>query len=174
MFRRFPAGLTAVGDRSGLIVGRLIQDKPKSMKTLTLKKNEVQPKWWIVDATDKAAGRLATEIARVLIGKHSPQYTPHVLCGDYVIVVNSEKIKLTGNKWQKKEYDKYTGYVGGRKTITADKLHAKNPRLVLEHAVWRMLPKNKLQKEMMRRLKVYPGTEHPHQAQQAAELNVNL
>jgi large subunit ribosomal protein L13 len=143
------------------------------MNTLTLKPAEVKPQWWIVDATDKVAGRLATEIARVLMGKHNPQYTPHVVCGDFVIVINADKVKLTGSKWQKKVYDKYTGYVGGRKTLTATQIHAKRPQFVIEHAVWRMLPKSKLQKLMMRRLKVYAGTEHPHQAQQAQELKVN-
>lgn len=143
------------------------------MKTLMLKPADLKPGWWIVDATDMVVGRLATEISKVLTGKSKPQYTPHVLCGDFVIVVNADKCKLTGNKWQNKVYDKYTGYVGGRKTATAAELHAKNPTLVIEHAVLRMLPKNKLQKEMMRRLKVYPGTDHPHQAQQAVELKFN-
>jgi len=143
------------------------------MKTLMLKATEHNPKWWIVDATDKVVGRLATEISTVLMGKHTPQYTPHILSGDFVIVVNADKCKLTGTKWQKKVYDKYTGYAGGRKTATAEELHAKNPALVLEHAVWRMLPKNKLQKQMMRRLKVYAGGQHEHQAQQPQELKVN-
>lgn len=143
------------------------------MKTLMLKPADLNPNWWIVDASDKVLGRMAADVARVLIGKHLPTYTPHVMCGDVVVVINAEKVKLTGQKWQKKVYDKYTGYVGGRKTATAAQIRDKSPETIIEHAVIRMLPKNKLQKLMMRRLKIFKGPNHPHQAQHPQELVVN-
>lgn len=143
------------------------------MKTPTLKPTEVQPNWWLVDASDKVLGRMATQISQVLMGKHRPDYTPHVVCGDFVVVVNAEKVKLTGQKWRKRTLDKYTGYTGGRKEATLAELRDKRPGLIIEHSVSRMLPKNKLQKIMMRRLKVYAGAEHPHQAQRLQELPIN-
>jgi large subunit ribosomal protein L13 len=128
------------------------------------KPGEVEQKWLLVDATDKVVGRLASEIAVILMGKHRPTYTPHVDTGDYVVVVNAEKVKFTGKKWERKTYAWYTGYPGQR-TITAEDRLAKKPELILEEAVRRMLPKNKLGAAMLGKLKVYAGPSHPHQAQ---------
>ena len=139
------------------------------MKTLVLKEGQVDCKWYKVDATDEVVGRLAVKLARVLMGKHRPDYTPHVACGDFVVVTNVEKIKFTGTKWQSKMYDRYTGYPGGRKEITAETMREKNPSKILELAVRRMLPKNKLASRMLQRLKMYSGPEHEHQAQQPVD-----
>jgi large subunit ribosomal protein L13 len=129
------------------------------------KPGEVEQKWLLVDATDKVVGRLASEIAVILMGKHRPTYTPHVDTGDYVVVVNAEKVKFTGKKWERKTYAWYTGYPGQR-TITAEDRLAKKPELILEEAVRRMLPKSKLGAAMLAKLKIYAGPSHPHQAQQ--------
>lgn len=124
-----------------------------------------EQKWLLVDATDKIVGRLASEIAVILMGKHRPTYTPHVDTGDFVVLVNCEKIKFTGKKWEHKTYAWYTGYTG-QKTITAGDRLAKSPELIIQEAVRRMLPKNKLGTVMLSKLKIYPGANHPHQAQQ--------
>ena len=129
------------------------------------KAGEVEQKWWIVDATDQIVGRLASELAVILMGKHRPTYTPHVDTGDYVIVTNVEKIKFTGKKWANKRYTWYTGYPGLR-SETAETRRERRPELILTEAVRRMLPKNKLATKMLAKLKVYAGSEHPHQAQQ--------
>ena len=129
------------------------------------KPGEVEQKWLLVDATDKIVGRLASEIAVILMGKHRPTYTPHVDTGDFVVVVNAEKVKFTGKKWERKTYAWYTGYTGQR-TITAEDRLAKKPALILEEAVRRMLPKSKLGAAMLTKLKIYAGPSHPHQAQQ--------
>ncbi|MBN1908130.1 MAG: 50S ribosomal protein L13 [Pirellulales bacterium] len=134
------------------------------MKTYVAKPNEVQRKWWLVDASDKVLGRLASDIAVVLMGKHRPEYTPHVDTGDFVVVVNAEKVVLTGQKWQQKRYTWYTGYTGLRSESAEDRLKRK-PEMILQEAVRRMLPKNKLATKMLSKLKVYVGDEHPHQAQ---------
>lgn len=134
------------------------------MKTYMAKPGEVEQKWWVVDATDKVLGRLASEIAVILMGKHRPTYTPHVDTGDFVVVVNADKIVMTGNKWEQKKYTWYTGYPGLREITAADRKERK-PELILEEAVRRMLPKNKLAYKMLTKLKVYAGSEHPHQAQ---------
>jgi large subunit ribosomal protein L13 len=126
--------------------------------------NEVQRKWWLVDAEDKVVGRLASDIAVILMGKHRPTYTPHVDTGDFVVVVNAEKVTFTGNKWEKKRYNWYTGYPGLRSETAAQRL-AKKPEMILTEAVRRMLPKNKLGTKMLSKLKVYVGDTHPHQAQ---------
>ena len=146
------------------------------MKTLNLKPAEAEARrqWHVVDATDLVVGRLAAKLAPVLMGKHRPDYTPHVLCGDFVVVTNAEKVKFTGTKWQDKEYDKYTGYPSGRKFLTAAEMRAKKPEKILELAVRRMLPKNKLANRMIRMLKVYAGEVHPHAAQQPQVLTVEL
>jgi large subunit ribosomal protein L13 len=136
-----------------------------STKTYVAKPGELETKWWLVDATDKVVGRLASEIAMILMGKHRPVYTPHIDTGEYVIVVNAEKIKFTGKKWQLKEYNWYTGYPG-QKIETAEKRLARRPALILHEAVRRMLPKNKLAVSMLNKLKIYAGSNHPHQAQQ--------
>ena len=135
------------------------------MKTYMAKPGEVQQKWWLVDATDKVVGRLASDIAMILMGKHRPTYTPHVDTGDFVVVVNAEKVMYTGKKWEQKKYTWYTGYQG-LKSETAATRRDRNPELIIEEAVRRMLPKNKLAVKMLAKLKVYPGSEHPHQAQQ--------
>lgn len=135
------------------------------MKTYMAKTGEVEQKWLLVDATDKIVGRLASEIAMILMGKHRPTYTPHVDTGDYVVVVNAEKVAFTGKKWENKKYAWYTGYTRQR-TVTAGVRLEKKPELILEEAVRRMLPKNKLARNMLSKLKVYAGTEHPHTAQQ--------
>ncbi len=134
-------------------------------KTFMAKPGEVPKKWWLMDANGKIVGRMATEIAMILMGKHRPTYTPHVDCGDFVVVVNCEKIALSGSKWEKKEYNWYTGYQGLR-VETAGKRLARAPERILYDAVRRMLPKNKLGVHMLDKLKIYVGAEHPHQAQQ--------
>jgi len=136
------------------------------------KSETVTRKWYVVDATGKTLGRLSTEIALRLKGKHKPEYTPHVDTGDYIVVINAEKIVVTGNKTQDKIYEHYTGYPGGTKTITFDNLLAKFPTRIIEKAVKGMLPKNPLGYAMIKKLKVYAGAEHPHTAQQPEPLEV--
>src|SRR5436305_10453372 len=120
--------------------------------------------WWLVDASCKVVGRLASELAMILMGKHRPTYTPHVDTGDYVVLINAEKVVFTGKKWQQKKYTWYTGFPGLR-TETAEKRLVRNPELIIQEAVRRMLPKNKLAVKMLAKLKIYVGDEHPHQAQ---------
>ncbi len=134
------------------------------MKTYMARPDEIQRQWWLVDAADKVVGRLASDIAVILMGKHHPIYTPHVDTGDYVVVVNVDKIVFTGNKWDRKQYTWYTGYPG-QKSESAAERKAKKPELILSEAVRRMLPKNKLATQMLSKLKIYVGPEHPHQAQ---------
>ena len=134
-------------------------------KTYVAKPGEVTQKWLHVDATDKIVGRLASEIAVRLMGKHRPTYTPHVDTGDFVVVTNAEKVRFTGNKWEQKTYAWYTGYPGQR-TETAGTRLERRPEQILREAVRRMLPKNKLGRQMLSKLKVYAGPDHPHQAQQ--------
>jgi large subunit ribosomal protein L13 len=136
------------------------------MKTTSIKPADIKKKWVIVDAADQTLGRLASEIAYVLRGKNQTNFTPHVDTGDHVVVVNAEKIRLTGNKLQAKSYYWHSGYIGGIKRATAADLLAKKPERILEIAVKGMLPKNKLGRKMFNKLNVYTGTEHPHQAQQ--------
>jgi large subunit ribosomal protein L13 len=128
------------------------------------KPGEVEQKWLLVDATDKVVGRLAGEIAVILMGKHRPTYTPHVDTGDFVVVVNCDKVRFTGKKWEQKTYAWYTGYPG-QKTITAEARLARRPELIVREAVRRMLPKSKLGRAMLNKLKLYAGPDHPHQAQ---------
>jgi len=136
------------------------------MKTFIPKEEEVVRKWYLVDAADKPAGRLATEIANVLRGKNKPTFTPHVDTGDFVVVVNAEKVKLTGRKESGKLYRHYTGFPNGLKETSAAEMRAKHPTRILEHAVRGMMPKNRLGSQMYKRLKIYEGSEHPHNAQQ--------
>lgn len=140
------------------------------MKTYTAKPETVKRNWYLVDANGKTLGRLAAQIASRLRGKHKPEYTPHVDTGDYIVVVNAEKIHATGNKMKDKIYHRHTGYIGGIKSITLEKQLVKHPEMVLETAVKGMLPKGPLGREMFRKLKVYAGTEHPHTAQQPEEI----
>jgi large subunit ribosomal protein L13 len=135
------------------------------------KPGEVEQKWHIIDATDQVVGRLASRIAVLLMGKHRPHYTPHVDTGDYVVVINAEKVKFSGKKWEQKEYAWYTGYPGQR-TVAAQTRLERKPELILREAVRRMLPKNKLAYKMINKLKVYKGADHPHQAQQPEALEV--
>ena len=128
--------------------------------------------WYVVDATGKTLGRLSTEIANRLRGKHKPEFTPHVDAGDYIIVVNAEKIIVTGNKTTDKIYHRHSGYPGGIKSITFDKLIEKAPERVIEKAVKGMMPKNKLSRAMLSKLKVYAGNNHPHSAQQPTPLEI--
>lgn len=136
------------------------------MKTFTAKPAEVKRDWYVIDATDKVLGRMAADIARRLRGKHKAEYTPHVDTGDYIVIINAEKVRVTGNKFTDKKYHHHTGYPGGLKTITFDKLLEKNPVKIIETAVKGMLPKNPLGRQMFRKLKVYVGDQHPHTAQQ--------
>lgn len=142
------------------------------MKTFSAKAHEVKRDWYEVDASDKVLGRLATEIARRLRGKHKAEYTPHVDTGDYIIVVNAEKVTVTGRKFKEKIYYNHTGFPGGIKSISFDKLQKQNPTRIIERAVKGMLPKNPLGREMYRKLKVYVGTDHPHAAQQPKKLEI--
>jgi len=142
------------------------------MKSFLAKKEDVQQRWFVVDATDRVLGRLAAKIAPVLMGKNKPTYTPHVDTGDYVIVVNAEKIKTTGKKQDTKEYDHYTYYPGGRKVVSFRKMMTEKPERVIEHAVKRMLPKSNLGRKMLKKLKVYRGPEHEHQAQKPQTLEL--
>jgi large subunit ribosomal protein L13 len=140
------------------------------MSTQVAKKTAVNRSWYVVDLDGKVLGRAASEIARVLRGKHKPIYTPSVDTGDFVIVVNAEKLKLTGNKLADKQYYHHTGYPGGIRSITAAKLLEKKPEELVKKAVKGMLPKNKLGRQMFSKLKVYAGSDHPHAAQQPQEL----
>lgn len=142
------------------------------MKTFSAKTHEVKRDWYVVDASDKVLGRLATEIARRLRGKHKAEYTPHVDTGDYIVVTNADKVRVTGRKFKEKMYYHHSGFPGGIKSISFDKLQAENPVRIIELAVKGMLPKNPLGRQMYRKLKVYVGNEHPHTAQQPKELEI--
>ncbi len=142
------------------------------MKTFSAKPAEVQRDWFLVDATDKTLGRLASEIAHRLRGKHKPEYTPHVDTGDYIVVVNAAKVRVTGRKLKDKYYHRFTGYIGHLKSISLEDQLAKAPERVIQHAVKGMLPRNPLGRAMFRKLKVYPGAEHRHAAQQPQALDI--
>jgi len=142
------------------------------MKTFVAKPETVKRDWFVVDATDKTLGRLASEIALRLRGKHKPEYTPHVDTGDYIVVVNAEKVTVTGNKAKGKIYYSHSGYPGGLKDTTFEKLIEKNPEMVLEKAVKGMLPKGPLGRAMFRKMKVYAGADHNHAAQQPQVLDI--
>ena len=142
------------------------------MATISAKKNEIERTWYIVDAENKVLGRLATQIATILRGKHKPLFTPHVDTGDFVVVINAEKIHLTGNKLDNKMYHRHSGYPGGIKSVSAGELLEKKPETIIKHAVKGMLPKNKLGREQFKKLKVYSGKEHPHTSQMPQELKI--
>ncbi|MCH9048599.1 MAG: 50S ribosomal protein L13 [Proteobacteria bacterium] len=142
------------------------------MKTYTAKPSDIKQDWFVVDASGKTLGRLATEIARRLRGKHKPEYTPHMDTGDYIVVINAKEVKVTGNKRTDKIYHHHTGFPGGLKSISFDKLMEKKPEVVIEKAVKGMLPRGPLGREMYRKLKVYPGAEHKHAAQQPKALEL--
>ena len=143
-----------------------------SYKTKSAKPAEITRDWYIVDAEDAILGRMGTTVANYLRGKHKPSYTPHEDTGDFVIIINADKVKMTGNKKAAKEYISYSGYPGGQRRMTADKMMAKKPTYPVEHAVKGMLPKNRLGRRMFKKLFVYAGADHPHQAQQPKELNI--
>jgi len=140
------------------------------MKTISAKFEPDERKWIVVDAEDQILGRLATQIAMRLRGKHLPQFSPHVDIGDFVVVVNAEKIKLTGRKWDQKIYYRHTGYMGGIRATSARKLNREHPDRMIRLAVWGMLPKNRLGRQLLTKLKVYSGPEHPHEAQQPEKM----
>jgi large subunit ribosomal protein L13 len=141
-----------------------------SYKTLSVSKTSVDKDWYIIDAESMILGRLATKIATVIRGKHKPSFTPHVDCGDNVIVINADKIRLTGNKWNDKEYVYHTGYPGGQRFLSPRQMMQKGGHRMVEKAIKGMLPKNKLGRQMFKNLYVYAGTEHPHEAQQPKDL----
>ena len=143
------------------------------MKTFSAKPAEVRRDWFVVDATGKTLGRLSTEIAHRLRGKHKPEYTPHVDTGDYIIVVNAEKVRVTGNKLKDKMYHRYTGYIGNLKSVPLEKLLSEHPELSIELAVKGMLPRGPLGRKMLTKLRVFKGPEHDHAAQQPIPLEVN-
>ncbi|MCS7047062.1 MAG: 50S ribosomal protein L13, partial [Gemmataceae bacterium] len=143
------------------------------MPTYMAKPGEVPRNWHLIDATDQVVGRLAVRIANILRGKHRPQYTPHVDTGDFVIVVNAAKVKFTGRKLEQKTYQRYSHYPGGLKIIPAKTLLEKHPERILENAVRRMVPRNKLGRAQLAKLKIYAGPDHPHQAQQPKELKLS-
>lgn len=134
-------------------------------KTTSLKKSDVKKNWLLVDATDQILGRLASKISIILQGKNKPNYAPNLDCGDYVVVINAEKVKVTGDKLKSKIYRKHSGYIGGLKERTLEQLMTKNPAVVLRNAVYRMLPKNRMRDVYISKLKIYAGSEHPHVAQ---------
>lgn len=144
----------------------------QSFKTFNARPEDVERDWYIVDATHQVVGRLASQIAPILRGKHKPTFTPHVDTGDFVIVINADKVRFTGNKEVEKEYFRYTGYPGGGRTDTPQIVREKDASYIIEHAVQGMLPKNKLGRKMLKKLKVYAGSDHPHQAQQPEELEL--
>ncbi|MGE0764739.1 MAG: 50S ribosomal protein L13 [Bdellovibrionales bacterium] len=142
------------------------------MKTWTAKPDEVERKWWLVDATDKTLGRMCTEIAKVLRGKTKPQFTPHTDTGDFVIVINSEKVKMTGNKWDQEKFYRRSRYFGSLKELTAAQVREKDPTMIITEAVAGMLPKTKLGRQQLTKLKAFKGSAHPHQAQRPEALTI--
>jgi large subunit ribosomal protein L13 len=142
------------------------------MSTFMAKPGVIEQNWYVIDATDKVVGRLAVTIANILRGKHRPIYTPHQDTGEYVIVINAEKVKFTGKKWQQKTYHAYSHHPGGLKVLSAEKIRARHPERIIETAVRRMVPRNRLGRMQMAKLKVYAGPQHPHQAQQPKKLEV--
>ena len=143
------------------------------MKTFVAKEHEVAKKWYLVDAENKVLGRLASQIAICLRGKNKPIFTPHADTGDFIVVINADKVTLTGAKWDKKFYYRHSGYVGGLKKISAKKLLEKKPEEILRLAVKGMLPKNSLGRRQLKKLKIYTGPDHPHQAQKPEKLEIN-
>lgn len=144
------------------------------MSTYMAKKGSVPQRWFLIDATDKVVGRLAVQIATILKGKHRPEYTPHLDTGEYVIVVNAEKVRFTGRKWDQKVYRSYTHHPGGLRLAVARDVRAKHPERILLEAVKRMLPRNKLGRKQLAKLKIYAGPAHEHQAQQPVELPAEM
>ena len=144
----------------------------RNMKTLSIKQEDVRRSWYVIDATDRTLGRLSTQIAIRIRGKHKAEFTPHVDTGDYVVVINAEKVRVTGNKLNDKIYNHHTGFPGGIKSISLAKVMQKSPEKAVEMAVKGMMPKGKLGRSMISKLKVYAGSEHPHAAQQPQPLEI--
>ncbi len=144
-----------------------------SYKTISANKETVNKEWLLVDAENVILGRLASKVAKLLRGKHKPDFTPHVDCGDNVIIINSEKVELTGKKKNQKEYQRYSGYPGGQRSFTVKQMMDKNPIFVVEKAIKGMLPKNRLGRDLFRNLYVYAGKDHPHAAQKPKKINLN-
>lgn len=142
------------------------------MKTYAVKAGEIERRWYVVDAQGKTLGRLATQVARILRGKHKPTFSPHMDVGDHVIIINADKIQVTGKKLDTKRYYRYSGYLGGLKSIVLREQLEKHPDRVLTHAIRGMLPKNRLGRAMLKKLKIYAGSEHPHAAQQPEPLEL--
>jgi large subunit ribosomal protein L13 len=142
------------------------------MKTYMARSEDIEKKWYLIDANGKTVGRVATRIARILRGKDKPEFTPHADIGDFVVVINADKVNFTGKKWTQKTYYWHTPYPGGLKSITAEKLFKENPEEILRKAVWGMLPKNRWQKRLINRVKIYSGAEHPHESQRPEALEV--
>ncbi len=143
------------------------------MTTYMARKEDLEPRWHVIDAANQVVGRLAVVIANILRGKHRPEYTPHQDLGDYVIVINASKVRFTGKKWDTKSYQAYSHYPGGLKITPAREVLAKHPERILETAVRRMVPRNKLGRQQMGKLKIYAGSEHPHQAQQPTRYSLD-
>lgn len=142
------------------------------MSSFMANSSNIQQRWYVIDATDQVVGRLAVQVANILRGKHRPEYTPHFDTGDFVIIINAEKVRFTGKKMDVQTYHWYTRYPGGYKTATAREWIAKHPDRIIEQAVKRMVPRNRLGRAQMSKLKIYAGSSHPHQAQQPVELKV--
>ncbi len=142
------------------------------MKTFSAKKEEVERKWYVIDAEDQVLGRLATKAAIMLRGKHNPIFTPHVDTGDHIVIINAEKIRLTGRKWNQKAYHHHTTYPGGLKTIIANKLRDEHPDRIIKFAIWGMIPHNSLGRQIMTKLRIYAGSNHPHSAQKPEALEI--
>ncbi len=140
------------------------------VKTFSAKEENIERQWFLVDARGKTLGRLSTELARILRGKHKPLFTPHVDCGDYIIVINADSIKVSGKKMEQKKYYRHSGYIGNLKVINLEKMFKKSPRFVLVNSVKGMLPHNILGRKMIKKLKVYAGEDHPHKAQKPEKL----
>ncbi len=156
----------------GILRRKLLAVNTISYKTQSANKATVEKQWVVIDAEDQVLGRLSSEVAKLIRGKHKPNFTPHVDCGDNVIVINSDKIKLTGNKWDNKEYVRHSGYPGGQKKRTPRQLMAKSSTLIVERAVRGMLPKSRLGRALFGNLYIYEGTEHPHEAQKPKEIKL--
>lgn len=142
------------------------------MRSYLAKKENVKPRWLVIDANDQVVGRLAVHIATILRGKHRPEFTPHVDTGDFVIVVNAEKVRFTGKKWDSVTYNAYSHYPGGLKVVPAKEMRAKHPERILQRAVDRMMPRSRLGRHQLKKLKIYAGASHPHQAQNPEEFKI--
>lgn len=142
------------------------------MKTFLARKETVEPKWYVVDASGQVLGRLAVKVANILRGRHKPTYTPHVDTGDFVVIINADKIQLTGKKEEQKQYMFFSGYIGGESYRSVPHMRENKPAFIIEHAVKGMLPKNRLARQMMKKLKVYGGESHPHESQEPTPLSL--